>query len=110
MSLLLGIDTGGTYTDAVLYRDAGPGQGVIAKAKALTTRENLAAGIGASINAVVAGDAARAREIALVSVSTTLATNALVEGQGGRVGLVFIGFDEAVSIVPACGKPWREIR
>jgi N-methylhydantoinase A/oxoprolinase/acetone carboxylase beta subunit len=31
--------------------------------------------------------------VALVSLSTTLATNALVEGQGGRVALVFIGFD-----------------
>jgi N-methylhydantoinase A/oxoprolinase/acetone carboxylase beta subunit len=29
-----------------------------------------------------------------VSLSTTLATNALVEGQGGRVALIFIGFDE----------------
>ena len=28
-----------------------------------------------------------------MSLSTTLATNALVEGQGGRVALVFIGFD-----------------
>ena len=33
--------------------------------------------------------------IKLVSMSTTLATNALVEGQGGRVGLVMIGFSEA---------------
>ena len=31
----------------------------------------------------------------MVSLSTTLATNALVEGQGGRVVLVFIGFEEA---------------
>ena len=35
--------------------------------------------------------------IALVSLSTTLATNALVEGQGGRVGLVLIGFDKAAA-------------
>ena len=33
--------------------------------------------------------------IKLVSMSTTLATNALVEGQGGRVALVMIGFSEA---------------
>jgi hypothetical protein len=32
-------------------------------------------------------------DVAMVSLSTTLATNALVEGQGGRVALVFIGFD-----------------
>ena len=35
----LGIDTGGTYTDAVLFSDT---RGVIAKAKALTTRHDLA--------------------------------------------------------------------
>jgi N-methylhydantoinase A/oxoprolinase/acetone carboxylase beta subunit/tetratricopeptide (TPR) repeat protein len=95
MSLLLGIDTGGTYTDAVLYQDSGPNRGVIAKAKALTTREDLSLGIGAVVERVLSHEAAKAGEIALVSVSTTLATNALVEGQGGRVGLVFIGFTEA---------------
>ena len=40
--LFLGIDTGGTYTDAVLWSEAG---GVAAKAKALTTRHDLAVGI-----------------------------------------------------------------
>ena len=99
MSLLLGIDTGGTYTDAVLYRDGASGgatePGVIAKAKSLTTRENLALGIGAVIDNVLGSDKAVVSDIALVSVSTTLATNALVEGQGGRVGLVFIGFSDA---------------
>jgi N-methylhydantoinase A/oxoprolinase/acetone carboxylase beta subunit/tetratricopeptide (TPR) repeat protein len=95
MSLLLGIDTGGTYTDAVLYQDGGPNPRVIAKAKALTTREDLSLGIGSVVERVLAGDGAKAGDIALASVSTTLATNALVEGQGGRVGLVFIGFAEA---------------
>ena len=45
MTLLLGVDTGGTYTDAVLIRDEAH---VIASAKSLTTREDLALGIGAS--------------------------------------------------------------
>ena len=35
------------------------------------------------------------KAIKLVSMSTTLATNALVEGQGGRAALVMIGFSEA---------------
>ena len=39
MALLLGVDTGGTYTDAVLIRDETT---VIASAKALTTRADLA--------------------------------------------------------------------
>lgn len=93
MTILLGIDTGGTYTDAVLLDDEG--DRIIAKAKALTTRPDLSGGIGGAIDAVLAASDIAPADIALVSLSTTLATNALVEGQGGRVALVFIGFDEA---------------
>lgn len=91
MALLLGVDTGGTYTDAVLIRDE---QEVIASAKALTTRHDLAVGIGAAIAAVLESSGADVAEIGMASLSTTLATNALVEGQGGRVGLVYVGFRE----------------
>ncbi len=91
MALLLGVDTGGTYTDAVLIEDE---DRVVAHAKALTTRHDLAAGVGGAIDAVLAESGANVSDIALVSLSTTLATNALVEGQGGRVGLIFIGFSE----------------
>jgi N-methylhydantoinase A/oxoprolinase/acetone carboxylase beta subunit len=42
-----------------------------------------------------------AAEVALVSLSTTLATNALVEGQGARVALVFIGFDAQATLAGA---------
>ncbi|MGI9414308.1 MAG: hydantoinase/oxoprolinase N-terminal domain-containing protein, partial [Hyphomicrobiales bacterium] len=91
MPVLLGIDTGGTYTDAVLFDED---EGVIATAKALTTRHDLAVGIGNALDAVLAGQDTQPEEIALVSLSTTLATNAVVEGQGGRVCLVLIGFDE----------------
>ena len=95
MPILLGIDTGGTYTDAVLHDEAS-GQ-VLAAAKALTTRHDLAVGIrGATASALEVSGIAPA-SVALVSLSTTLATNALVEGQGGRVGLVLIGFDEAAA-------------
>lgn len=90
MALLLGVDTGGTYTDAVLIRDE---RDVIATAKALTTRTDLALGIGAAVRAVIAQAGIAAGDVSMASLSTTLATNALVEGQGGRVGLVYIGFD-----------------
>ncbi|HEY4331505.1 MAG TPA: hydantoinase/oxoprolinase family protein [Ilumatobacteraceae bacterium] len=92
MKLSLGIDTGGTYTDAVLFDEE---RGVIAKAKARTTRHDLAIGIANAVDAVVVAAASTAADIGLVSLSTTLATNALVEGRGGRVALVFIGFDAA---------------
>ncbi|WP_135502559.1 hydantoinase/oxoprolinase N-terminal domain-containing protein [Roseovarius aestuariivivens] len=91
MAILLGVDTGGTYTDAVLIRDE---TDVVASAKALTTRHDLAEGIGAAIAAVLTQSGVAPGDIGMASLSTTLATNALVEGQGGRVGLVYIGFRE----------------
>ncbi|MEO3386596.1 hydantoinase/oxoprolinase family protein [Mesorhizobium sp. CAU 1741] len=91
LPLFLGIDTGGTYTDAVLWSDA---TGVVAKAKALTTRHDLAVGISGAVDAVLEKAGVAPAQVKLVSMSTTLATNALVEGQGGRVALVMIGFSE----------------
>ncbi|TPL53523.1 hydantoinase/oxoprolinase family protein [Mesorhizobium sp. B2-4-2] len=90
--LYLGIDTGGTYTDAVLWSES---TGIVAKAKSLTTRHDLAEGIAGAADAVLSEAVIEPSAIKLVSMSTTLATNALVEGQGGRVALVMIGFTEA---------------
>ena len=89
MAILLGVDTGGTYTDAVLIRDEAE---VRARAKALTTRHDLAVGVGAAVRAVLAASGVAPGDVAMASLSTTLATNALVEGQGGRVALIYIGF------------------
>ena len=68
---------------------------VVAKAKALTTRHDLAVGISGAVDRVLAEAKVDPAAIKLASMSTTLATNALVEGQGGRVALVMIGFSEA---------------
>jgi N-methylhydantoinase A/oxoprolinase/acetone carboxylase beta subunit len=93
--LWLGLDTGGTFTDAVVLAD---GRRIIASAKALTTPWNLAIGIGEAIRAVLdllpAGSGRQ--DISLVSVSTTLATNAVVEGRFSPVCTLLIGFDEAM--------------
>ncbi|TNJ45075.1 hydantoinase/oxoprolinase N-terminal domain-containing protein [Phaeobacter sp. B1627] len=89
MALLLGVDTGGTYTDAVLIRDETE---VVATAKSLTTRQDLAIGIGGAVRAVLDQSGVSPSEVSLAALSTTLATNALVEGQGGRVALIYIGF------------------
>ena len=91
MAYFLGVDTGGTYTDAVIVDEAA--DRVIGSAKSLTTRGDLALGIGGAVDAALAGAGIAPGDVALVSLSTTLATNALVEGQGGRVALIFIGFD-----------------
>src|SRR5690606_19650825 len=58
----------------------------------LTTRHDLAEGISGAVDAVLDNAAVPPSSVRLVSMSTTLATNALVEGQGGRVALVMVGF------------------
>lgn len=91
MALLLGVDTGGTYTDAVVLRD---GEEVLASSKSLTTRDDLARGIGAAVANVLTSSGVAPGDIAMASLSTTLATNALVEGNGGAAALVVIGFSD----------------
>lgn len=93
MSIALGIDTGGTYTDAVLIEQ--PAECILAYAKALTTYQDLSLGIRTAIRTVLdeRNHAAKPAEIELVGLSTTLATNAIVEGHGGRVCLLLLGYD-----------------
>jgi N-methylhydantoinase A/oxoprolinase/acetone carboxylase beta subunit len=93
---LIGLDTGGTYTDAAVIE--AEGHRVIAAAKAITTRGDLAIGVGEAIAAALAGlpNGLNPADIAMVSVSTTLATNAVVEGHGSAVGAILIGFDTAM--------------
>ena len=89
----IGLDTGGTYTDAVALDAA---QRVLASAKALTTHWDLSLGLAEGLRAVLAGlpaDTDRTR-ISLVSVSTTLATNAVVENRFSPVCTILVGFDE----------------
>ncbi len=88
MSLVLGIDTGGTYTDGVILDRAS--KKILAKAKSLTTRDDLSRGITDCINRMEFDDFT---EIKIVSLSTTLATNAIVEGRGCEVGLIMIGME-----------------
>ncbi|UCC86393.1 MAG: hydantoinase/oxoprolinase family protein [Anaerolineales bacterium] len=87
MAILLGIDTGGTYTDAVLYDDST--DTIISSAKALTTKHDLSIGIRGAVEAVLPTPPP---DIRLVSLSTTLATNAIVEGQGSPVCLLLLGY------------------
>ncbi len=87
MRYLLGIDTGGTYTDAALLDES---LRVLASAKALTDRDDLLRCVTDAACQVVTGDIAP--HIGLVSLSTTLATNALVEHQQSPVCLILIGY------------------
>ena len=88
----LGIDAGGTYTDSVLY--SFDEARVLSKAKALTTPRDYADGIAASVRQLQ--DSLFA-SVDVVCLSTTLATNAIVEGRGGRVGLILLPHDPDVA-------------
>ncbi|MGB9438541.1 MAG: DUF1638 domain-containing protein [Desulfobacterales bacterium] len=81
----LGIDAGGTYTDTVIY-DISKGN-TICKSKALTTKWDFTLGIG---EAMAGLDQEKLGEVEMVSLSTTLATNAIVEGEGQKVGMVIM--------------------
>lgn len=91
MSVGIGIDTGGTYTDAVIY-DFDKKE-VLAKGKALTTKENLETGIGNALD-MLPYDLIKQAEV--ISLSTTLATNACVENKGGRAKVVLVGTSDKV--------------
>ncbi len=86
MQYSLGIDAGGTYTDAVVIRNSD--RKVVASQKALTTYPDLLAGIE---NAIDGLDPKYLADIKLVSVSTTLATNTILERTGYPVGLILVG-------------------
>jgi N-methylhydantoinase A/oxoprolinase/acetone carboxylase beta subunit len=92
----LGIDTGGTYTDAAVISQSD--HQVVTSAKALTTRGNLSIGVAEAMrNALGKLRQGEAKDIGLISVSTTLATNAVVEGHGSPVCVVLIGFDSSMA-------------
>ena len=90
ITLGLGIDAGGTYTDTVIY-DLTRNE-TICKSKALTTKWDFTAGINKALSNL---DQKKLRQVEMVSLSTTLATNAIVEGEGQKVGMI---------IMPAYGR------
>jgi N-methylhydantoinase A/oxoprolinase/acetone carboxylase beta subunit len=87
---IIGIDTGGTYTDAVLL-DKKSGK-VIATAKKPTTHYQLANGTGEALNELFIKSTVAPEQIDTVVVSSTLATNSVVENKGARVAVIVIGY------------------
>jgi N-methylhydantoinase A/oxoprolinase/acetone carboxylase beta subunit len=86
MHYSMGIDAGGTYTDSIIIRDS-DGK-VMDSNKALTTYPDLLEGIRSSIDGL---DKEYLKDVKMVSVSTTLATNTILEKNGYPVGLILIG-------------------
>ncbi|NQZ30360.1 MAG: hydantoinase/oxoprolinase family protein [Oceanospirillaceae bacterium] len=88
MAYRLGIDTGGTYTDAVLIDE---NHQVQASCKSLTTRQDLSIGIAKAMSGL---PAPMLDDIELVSLSTTLTTNSVVEQRGADVCVLLAGYSD----------------
>lgn len=86
MPFILGIDTGGTYTDAVIYNEGT--KSILSKSKTFTTKHNLAGGISAVIDGL---DSSYLKDISRVHLSTTLATNSLLETKKYSVAVLYLG-------------------
>ena len=87
----LGVDTGGTFTDAVIV-DMDDFT-VVAKKKSPTTHNDLSIGLYNAIDGVLSESGIDPAQIVTVGISTTLATNSVLENMGGRVGLILIGWN-----------------
>ena len=92
--MLIGVDVGGTFTDAVLALD-----GRLITAKAPTTPEDQSEGVMAAIEAALEKAGGRADQIREFSHGMTVATNALLEGRGARTAFIATeGFSDLIAL------------
>ncbi len=92
--MLIGVDVGGTFTDAVLALD-----GRVITAKAPTTPDDQSEGVLAAIEAALAKAGADADQIEEFSHGMTVATNALLEGRGATTAFVATdGFTDLIAL------------
>jgi len=96
----LGIDAGGTYTDAVIY-DLETDK-TLFKSKSLTTKWDFTIGITKALKKL---NQDKLRQVELIALSTTLATNAIVENEGQSVGMILmppygLGIDKNIPYQP----------
>jgi N-methylhydantoinase A len=92
--MLIGVDVGGTFTDAVLALD-----GRLVTAKAPTTPDDQSEGVMAAIEAALEKAGASAEKIEEFAHGMTVATNALLEGRGARTAFVATeGFTDLIAL------------
>src|SRR5881398_2921988 len=92
--MLLGVDVGGTFTDAVLLDGS-----VVHTAKLPTTPREESAGVMRAVEAVLARAGAVAEEVEVFAHGMTVGTNALLEERGARTALVATrGFADVLEI------------
>jgi N-methylhydantoinase A/oxoprolinase/acetone carboxylase beta subunit len=87
--ILVGVDTGGTFTDLVIWKD-----GRLSNRKVLSTPRDPAQAVLAGL-----GDLLKDSSALFVVHGTTVATNALLERRGGRIALITTGgFEDVLAI------------
>ena len=92
--MLLGVDVGGTFTDAVLAFDDR-----VVTAKAPSTPLDQSEGVIAAVQAALERAGRAAREVRAFALGMTVATNALLEGRGARTALIATeGFTDVVAL------------
>ena len=93
---VIGIDTGGTFTDGVLLHYES--RKVISAAKSLTTREDLKIGV---IKVLKKLNIKEEYSIKLVGISSTLATNSVAEGKARKAAFIPATADDNASVTGA---------
>ncbi|MBW2094369.1 MAG: hydantoinase/oxoprolinase family protein [Deltaproteobacteria bacterium] len=92
----IGIDVGGTFTDTILVNE---NTGTFHYTKTPTTHHDLAEGVLKGLEEILQIGKVSMGEIDYIIHGTTIGTNAIVEGQGARVGLITTqGFEDVLEI------------
>ena len=108
MAYRLGVDVGGTFTDLLLFDEA---SGAFWRHKTPSTPADSSVGILAGVEAVCAKAGITPADVQIFLHGTTVATNAVLEGKGARVGLIVTeGYRQilqiARSLVPGGLAAW----
>lgn len=96
----LGVDVGGTFTDLLLHDEK---SGRTFRAKTPSTPEDQSKGVATGVKLICEKAGIKPSDISLVLHGTTVATNAVLEGKGARVGLLVTkGFENTLHLA----KSW----
>src|ERR1700754_4115600 len=98
--MLLGVDVGGTLTDAVLLDE-----GIVHTAKVPTTPGEESAGVMAAVDAVLSAAGAAAGDVEEFSHGMTVGTNALLEERGAGTAVVATKGFAALPEIPRQDRP-----
>ena len=104
-NFIIGVDTGGTFTDVVVLGDSGE----VWTAKASTTPDDFSRGVMDAVKEAAVAVGVQTGELLgqtkLFKHGSTVATNALITHNGCKVGLITTkGFEDTTEIMRAIGR------